>query len=624
MQEKSPRHLAALSYAAMGIAIFPCVVNGKEPAGHLVPRGFLDASADPEQINKWWLIDDWNIGVEPERMELCVADQDAGADLPFPPTYTVRTPRGGRHFYFKGTLPPSSDKLAKGWDTRGIGGYVLVAPSYVIDEKKGIDGPYEIIDGREPAELPTWVAAQMHVEKVAERRATSGADLDHPATLARALAIIKREPPGLEGERDQHGYDLAAKLLDYVRPEVAEQIMIDHWQVEGDFRQGSREEYIAEKVANAAKNRQNKIGCDAYRPPEDRYGLAARELMAQFKREGPKTSRFHFEDEDEQENAPPPSWLVPDLIPADSTVLLVGETGTMKSFVALDIGLSVAYGVPTFGAAPSQTGKVFYGALEGRSALKSMRRKAWRLARSITASNKNFMVGRAPILEMGQGEEFVEQVKVAASGEPVRLIILDTYAKIMAGRDENDALTAALCCQFLHRLLDEFPGCSVVLIAHKSNKAGSSLIRGSSALQSDIDTTISVSRPIEKGPAIEVAIVQHKDAEEREQPWTFEAIKLGGSLALQATTPAQHVALVSKDDPYHPSKVGAALRRLGMILPKTCPTEMLAGELHEKPQQQSPEERQEEMAGVAKRLLRLAKGPLQGYCNVANRWGIPE
>src|SRR5215211_1814212 len=39
----------AQSYAAKGIAVFPC--RGKQP---LTERGFKDASADPEQVAAWW------------------------------------------------------------------------------------------------------------------------------------------------------------------------------------------------------------------------------------------------------------------------------------------------------------------------------------------------------------------------------------------------------------------------------------------------------------------------------------------------------------------------------------------------------------------------------------------
>jgi hypothetical protein len=60
---------AALIYAQAGLRVFPthtvrngvCTrggakqcARGKHPIGALVPRGVLDASADPEAIERWW------------------------------------------------------------------------------------------------------------------------------------------------------------------------------------------------------------------------------------------------------------------------------------------------------------------------------------------------------------------------------------------------------------------------------------------------------------------------------------------------------------------------------------------------------------------------------------------
>jgi hypothetical protein len=51
------------------------------------------------------------------------------------PTYSVRTPRGGLHLYYRHDparpIPCTASKLAPHIDTRGDGGYVLVPPSIV-------------------------------------------------------------------------------------------------------------------------------------------------------------------------------------------------------------------------------------------------------------------------------------------------------------------------------------------------------------------------------------------------------------------------------------------------------------------------------------------------------------
>lgn len=132
---------AALGYAARGLPVFPLV--GKVPA---IPeteggRGFHDASAEVEVIERWW--SRWpraNIGFPPGRARLLVFDLDgpdgeaaAGAlGLLAEPTLEVVTGRadGGRHRYYRhpgGTI--RNVALAPHLDTRADHGYVLLPPS---------------------------------------------------------------------------------------------------------------------------------------------------------------------------------------------------------------------------------------------------------------------------------------------------------------------------------------------------------------------------------------------------------------------------------------------------------------------------------------------------------------
>lgn len=174
MDASSPVLREALRLAASGRAVFPCKPN-KAP---YTRNGFKDGSTQPEAVvsmfTKW---EDACLGMA-TGSGLIVIDTDldpskgkdgeAGlASLPpLPPTYTVKTPRGGRHRWYKTpdgvVLPNSSDKLASGIDIRGDGGYVVTAPS--VTER----GHYQVIDGREIATLPdSWVDLILPSEKPA-------------------------------------------------------------------------------------------------------------------------------------------------------------------------------------------------------------------------------------------------------------------------------------------------------------------------------------------------------------------------------------------------------------------------------------------------------------------------
>jgi hypothetical protein len=131
---------AALAYAAAGFPVFPLIVGGKDPD---VARGFYAATTNPETVKRFWRIPDRNIGIRTGVASgVWVVDLDPpdGEDNirrleadhgQLPPTRTVRTPRGGRHLWFKyvDPVPSSVGRIADHVDVRADGGYVAVAPS---------------------------------------------------------------------------------------------------------------------------------------------------------------------------------------------------------------------------------------------------------------------------------------------------------------------------------------------------------------------------------------------------------------------------------------------------------------------------------------------------------------
>ena len=101
----TPRHAEALRLAALGIPVLILRPGRKEPA---TKNGHKDRTTDPELINLWFDGPfDWNIGIVPEDQGLCVVDVDLPEIPPeFPITETVRTPSGGFHLYYAGSLRP--------------------------------------------------------------------------------------------------------------------------------------------------------------------------------------------------------------------------------------------------------------------------------------------------------------------------------------------------------------------------------------------------------------------------------------------------------------------------------------------------------------------------------------
>ena len=162
--------LAGLKVISKGKSVFPCVAGGKSP---LTKHGFLDATTDAAALRLWskkW--PDANLAIPTgERNGLLVLDIDMDlakgkngeASLsnltakygPLPNTTEVRTPRGGRHIYFKHPggkkFPTRSNHPATGLDVRADGGYILIPPS------RTSHGEYSYLNHLAPADCPEWL-----------------------------------------------------------------------------------------------------------------------------------------------------------------------------------------------------------------------------------------------------------------------------------------------------------------------------------------------------------------------------------------------------------------------------------------------------------------------------------
>jgi bifunctional DNA primase/polymerase-like protein len=190
----------ALQLATAGTPVFPCRPENKRP---LTYNGFKSASVFPHVLRRWWL--DWPdalIGMPTgERAGVWVLDMDAHkgaveADLPhpLPPTKTVRTRSGGKHFYFRHVgLGCSPGRLPAGWDVRATGGYVLVPgnPGYTLE----VDLP--------PASAPEWLLAMIRPKPYVPRPSQPYAPQTHDAYVASAvqseLDTLSRCPAGGRG-----------------------------------------------------------------------------------------------------------------------------------------------------------------------------------------------------------------------------------------------------------------------------------------------------------------------------------------------------------------------------------------------------------------------------------------
>lgn len=216
-----PMGQCALRYAQRW-AVFPCKPGSKKPN---TEHGVKDATRDEDVITEWWRKEPRsNIGVATGVASGIIAVDLDGEEGPFnfaemashngtqvPPALWQRTPSGGFHAVFEhpgGVLNNSAKKLADGIDTRGDGGYIVVAPSEIWDV-----GRYEWMARTDPPPVPGWLIRKLRTAHRRSRYAKLPTEQDVSEILERKARDLEE---AREGERNETLNAVAYSMGRYV------------------------------------------------------------------------------------------------------------------------------------------------------------------------------------------------------------------------------------------------------------------------------------------------------------------------------------------------------------------------------------------------------------------------
>lgn len=182
-----------------------------------------------------------------------------------------------------------------------------------------------------------------------------------------------------------------------------------------------------------------------------------------------------------------PAWLVQGLLTSDTLAVLFGESGSMKTFAALDIAVSVASGEPWQGLKVRNAGPAVYVAGEGFRGL-SVRLQALVRHRGIDPRTMplHFASQAVQFLDPDDAERATQAVSALAeaNGNP-RLVVVDTLARCYGPGDENSTADMTRFVAVLDRLRERFGCC--VLVLHHTGLMNRDRSRGSNTLRAALD-----------------------------------------------------------------------------------------------------------------------------------------
>ena len=379
----------------------------------------------------------------------------------FPETYTVKTPTGGLHLYYRlprghPGVPNSAGLLSPGLDIKSTGGYVVAAGSRISDA-------LYVANDAPMVEAPDWLVLKLGTASGTPKESPLDVPDADKSIVLRAREWIMSRPKGDEA------YATACGLRDLgLSKHQALELMVNH--------DGRSLHILEEKIRHAYQYARGEPGAKV--ATIDDFPLI--EPVPKPKRgKGPQRLQELAGGVDAGRG-----YLVKGLLQRGSHAVLYGPPGGGKTFVALDLAYHVAAGLSWMGR-KVHSGSVLYLAYEGTGGLA---KRAAALQRKYGTADVPLYVETADYnLRVPEGRKSLGETLAALPETPV-FIILDTLARAMKGGDENSAQDMGSLNDAVSALVEKTGAC--VLLLHHTGKNKANGARGSSALLGAIDTEL--------------------------------------------------------------------------------------------------------------------------------------
>lgn len=283
-----------------------------------------------------------------------------------------------------------------------------------------------------------------------------------------------------------------------------------------------------------------------------RRQLDAEEAQEKAEASGIAPVRDRLMGVDEFMDAAPPPALVRDVLDGGGLSMLIGQRGSYKTAVALDMALSIACGIP-WGTCRTERGRVLYLVGEGGGRAFGIRLEAWLshhgMSREAIRPWFTGLNGAAPFMSSAW-DELVE----AAREYGPALVIVDTLARHQIGLDENSNSDASEAVRKADHLRAQTG--AAVMVLHHPPKAGGGA-RGAGAWEGGADSVFLLEADEPAPGQVLMTTTKQKHRPETGQ-WTFRIEQV--PVRHNGIWPTSMVPVHLPTDPYEVDKAAQAAK----------------------------------------------------------------
>lgn len=442
------------------------------------------------------------------------------------------TPSGGRHGYFKTDGESAGNSMAgvkdlyPGVDIKSGNGYV-VGPGCIRADGKG----YVLLDDNPSAKGAAPDFLRRLRSGAPKVRVAQGKEpalpLDLPESIEMAIRYLKDDAPeSIQGSGDGGGgkvlFAVAAELKDLgISEPLANELIGEHYNETKAHPPWDPDE-AAEKIGNAYKYAKNRPGSknplaefdavddiDLEKPSAYDAPPPAETPVAPAAPAAPKNRlyRVGFDAAANMATTQDNPVLIEDVIDQNSFAVVYGPSNSGKTFLGLSWSYHIAAGVQWHGKEVEQ-GAVLYVVLEGG---KGINKRLGALRQHYApATHIPLDIVPCPVDMRSSDADTRKVVKLIEESEaehkqPVRLVVIDTLSRALAGGDENGGEDMGAFVMNVDKL--RAATSAAVLVVHHSGKNVANGARGWSGLRAAIDSEIEI------GAGNSISFVKQRDME---------------------------------------------------------------------------------------------------------------